>query len=155
MADAPRDDAALARARLRGKRVALGFVILAAVAIIGSSAFQIIPAVFGAWIEPIPAGDPGSSERACAEGIRDLERALVRSAESAGGASFGERLRPEWDAQADVHRTCERARGGLDAWAALARLRSAEEQLAPVASTSPALEPLRRDVEAHLPADLR
>jgi hypothetical protein len=155
MAEASRDDAALARAQLRGKRVALGVVIVAAVAIIGSSAVQIIPTVFGAGIEPIPPGAPGSNERACAEGIRALARALERASDSAGSASFVERLRPEWDRQAAVQGACAGARGGLDAWAALARLRSAEEQLAPVPARSSALEPLRRQVEAHLPADLR
>jgi hypothetical protein len=155
MPEAPRDDAALARAKLRGKRAALGVVIVAAVAIIASSAVQIIPTVFGAGIVPIPSGAPGSNERACAEGVRALANALERASRSAGSESFVERLRPEWDREAAVHEACQSAGGGLDAWAALARLRAAEEQLAPVPARSSELDPLRRQVEAHLPSDLR
>ncbi len=155
MPGAPRDDAALARARLRGKRVALGVVIVASVAIIGSSALQIVPAVFGAAVTPIPAAAPGTSERACSEGIGRMARALDRAQDSAGSAAFEPQLRPEWDDAARVQGDCERARGGPDAWAALLRLRSAEEQLALTGSPRTALATLRRDVDAHLPADLR
>jgi hypothetical protein len=147
------DDAALARARLRGKRVALGVVFLVSFAIIGGSAVQIIPAVFGAGITPIPAAAAGSSERACAEGVGRLAAALDRAAASAGSGSFEARLQPEWNDEARVFESCRAAREGLDAWAALIRLRSAEEQLGPRAGSE--LEPLRRHVLAHLPADLR
>jgi hypothetical protein len=195
-------DPSLASARLRGKRVALGVVIVAAVAIIGASAVQIVPAVFGFGIVPVPAGPPGTSERECAEGVRRLKLALDRAVGAgpaaarpegtaasenaaagpqgtaasenaaagpqgaAGGASFGSRLRPEWDDEGAVFESCRHAREGLDAWAALLRLRAVEEELArqPSSGTTSAeitsdpfrvhLEPLRRDVAAHLPADL-
>jgi|SRR5579859_5202395 len=153
MPDAPPADAATARARLQGKRVALGIVFVAAFAIIGSSALQIIPAVFGAQIVPIPAAQPGTSERQCADGIRALYGALDRAAESAGSEAFATRLRPEWNDEGAVREACGRSSGGLDAWAALLRMRSAEEQLA--ARSPGELETLRRDVLAHLPADLR
>lgn len=149
------DDPALARARLRGKRAALGVVIAITVGIIGLSAVQIVPAVFGAGITPIPAAQPGTKERTCAEGVRGLASALDRAADSAGSASFEQRLQPEWGAAGSIQDACKDAREGLDAWAALIRLRSAEEQLGPRAQRGAELEPLRRDVLAHLPADLR
>jgi hypothetical protein len=151
MPEATRDDAA--RARLQGKRVFLGLILVVSLAIIGSSALQIIPAVFGAGVRPIPAAPPGSSARSCAEGVRKLERALDRAADSAGSASFQAGLQPEWAEAPAVSQACSQSSEGIDAWAALARLRSAEEQLSPRGVAE--LEPLRRDVIAHLPADLR
>jgi hypothetical protein len=175
-------DPSLATARLRGKRVALGVVILACVAIIGSSALQIVPAVFGVGIVPVPDGPPGTSERECADGVRRLKDALDRAVGAApsvaAGPSFSSRLRPEWDNEAAVFESCRRAPQGLEAWAALLRLRAAEAELAQKSSpddvaaevasgthlrpgplsggsTDPFradLEPLRRDITAHLPA---
>jgi hypothetical protein len=85
--------------------------------------------------------------------VRKLERALDRAVEAAGSPSFQARLQPEWAEEATVGQACRQSNEGIDAWAALARLRSAEEQLSPRAGAE--LEPLRRDVIAHLPADLR
>jgi hypothetical protein len=146
-----RDDAA--RARLQGKRAMLVVIGIASFAIIGSSSLQIIPAVFGAGIRPIPASPAGTPARTCAEGVRKLERALGRAADSAGSASFQTRLLPDWEIEGAVRQACGQSSEGIDAWASLARLRSAEEQLGPSARGE--LEPLRRDVLAHLPADLR
>jgi hypothetical protein len=151
MPEATRDDAA--RARLQGKRAVLGVILVVSLVVIGSSSLEIIPAVFGAGIRPIPAAPPGSSARICADGVRKLERALDRAVDSAGSASFPARLEPEWADAATVSQACGQSSEGIDAWAALARLRSAEEQLSPRAGAE--LEPLRRDVIAHLPADLR
>jgi len=151
MPEATRDDAA--RARLQGKRAVLGVILLVSLAIIGASALQIVPAVFGAGTRPIPAAPPGSSARTCAEGVLRLELALERAVDAAGSASFQGRLEPEWAAEPTVRQACDQSSEGIDAWAALARLRSAEEQLSPRAQAE--LEPLRRDVIAHLPADLR
>ncbi|HEY1694363.1 MAG TPA: hypothetical protein VGG39_19475 [Polyangiaceae bacterium] len=146
----PLDDDA--RARLQGKRVALVVVIGVSVVFIAASALQIVPAVFGAGITPLPSGGPGTAARACAEGVRRLSTALDRAADAAGSAAFEARLRPEWDDRDAVERACHEAPEGTDAWAALLRMRSAEEQAAP---RSGDLAPLRRDVIAHLPADLR
>jgi hypothetical protein len=151
MPEETRDDAA--RARLQGKRAMLVVIGIFAFAIIGASSFQIIPAVFGAGIRPIPVSPAGSPARTCAEGVRKLERALDRAAESAGSASFEPRLQPDWQIEGAVRQACGQSSEGIDAWASLARLRSAEEQLAPRPGQE--LEPLRRDVLAHLPADLR
>jgi hypothetical protein len=131
-------------ARLQGKRVALALVITVAVTFIGASALQIVPAVFGAGVKPLPSSPQGSSARACAEGVR----ALLHAVDSADPDQAA--LAPEWER---VGRSCESTPEGLDAWAALMRLRSA----ARVASRGDRIEldPLRRDVAAHLPAELR
>jgi len=148
MADPP-NDPALARARLQGKRAALGIVIAVAVAFIAASAVQIIPAVFGLRIEPLPPAAAGSSERACAEGVRRLAVALERT--DAGGPGCAPAA-PEWQDAPAVEQACSRSSEGRDAWAALSRLRSAREQLG---ERPDALSRLQRDVAAHLPADLR
>ena len=154
MAEATRDDAA--RARLQGKRAVLGVLLVVSLAIIASSSWQIIPAVFGAGIRPIPAAPPGSSARTCAQGIRAARPgARPRAGGCRGEApSSAPACSPSGRDEADDPRRLRASpREGLDAWAALARLRSAEEQLSGHAGDE--LEPLRRDVIAHLPADLR
>jgi hypothetical protein len=129
MADAPE----LARARLRGKRAALGVILVVAVIFVGASVWTIVPPVFGANLHPLPAAAEGTPERTCAAGVRRLERGL-----------------PTWQDAGGVESACAQSSAGLDAWASLLRLK-AGTQLLPEAE----LEPLRRDVEAHLPADLR
>jgi hypothetical protein len=160
MADAtqeiPPDDATerrVARFGLRWKRVALVFVGFVAVAFIGVSVLQIIPDVFGAWVHPLPPSSPGSPARICAEGVRDLARALDRARDSAGGPGFDKALQPEWNGASGIEQACARSSEGLDAWAALLRLRSGEEQLA--GQPGDPLAPLQREVASHLPADLR
>lgn len=132
------DPTAIARARLRGKRIALGIVITVAVVYIAASAADIIPAVFGVVLHPMSAAPPGTPARTCAEGLRRL----VSTADGTGSDD-------------GVQRACAASREGLDAWAALERLRSAEQQLAGRSGSEPELQKLRREVLAHLPADLR
>jgi len=166
MNDAQSTGSEAARARLRGKRIALGVVIAVAVVFIGASAVQIVPDVFGAGIEPLPSAPAGSSARLCAEGVRTLLDALAAppaGSAATPGRSSTEPSPEDWER---VARDCEKASGGEDAWAALVRLRSAREQLAfhgiglspqerAAARETIDLDPLRRDVAAHLPADLR
>jgi hypothetical protein len=136
---------AIARARLRGKRIALGIVITVAVLYIGASAVDIIPAVFGVVTHPLPPAPPGTPAHACAEGLSRL----VSTTDSGGDD--------------EVQRACAQSHEGLDAWAAFERLRSAERQLARPAragtearsGSEQELQELRRQVLAHLPADLR
>jgi hypothetical protein len=153
MTDATHPDGAAARAaaRLGGKRVALVAVIALAVVFIGASALQIVPAVFGARIRPLPAAPPGSDARLCADGVSALLRQLDSESSSPD----------EWERTA---RSCQGSPEGLDAWAALMRLRLAERQTSGVRidGTTVAskrdqseLGPLRRDVAAHLPPELR
>lgn len=136
-AQAQADPPAIARARLRGKRTALGIVITVAVVYIGASALDIIPAVFGVVMHPMTSAAPGTPARACAEGLRRLVSA------------------PEGAQDGDVKQACAASPQGLDAWAALERLRSAERQLAGRSGSEQELQELRRQVLAHLPADLR
>jgi hypothetical protein len=145
MSDDPGPDPDAARARLQGKRVALVLVIVVAVAFIGASAVQIVPAVFGAGVTPLPAAPPGSTARACADGVRTLLQQL--------GSEAAEHEPDEhWDRTA---RSCQGSPEGLDAWAALMRLRSAQRQTSGQRVEHSELAPLFRDVTAHLPPDLR
>jgi hypothetical protein len=162
--ETPHDPVALA-ARLRGKRVALALVLVVSVAFIVSSAFQIISAAFGFGWTPLPSdAPPGSAERACAVGIRALTGALDRAGQRVSSvasaaddsetmAALRPGLSPEWDGADAIQDACSRSRGGLDAWAALQRLRVAEEQSGRLGRDE--LSSVRRDVAAHLPADLR
>jgi hypothetical protein len=123
---------------LQGKRAALGVVMVVAVVFIGMSAVQIVPAIFRVGVTPLPAPGQDANAAACAVGIRDR---------------LGRTASPELPDEEQVRSACEKSPAGLDAWASLARLRSAERQLD---GTRPEeLDPLRRDVAAHLPADLR
>jgi hypothetical protein len=167
MSDEPEvdDDPGLSAARLRGRRVALAFVSIVALAFIGSSTVQIVRAVFGLGIEPLPAGaTAGSPEQLCASGIHSLAQALDRAggrlpslASSADDADTMKALRPglspEWDHADEVRTACDAAQGGRSAWASLERLRVAEEQSGRLGRDD--LTSVRNDVAAHLPADLR
>ena len=143
----------VARSALRWKRVSLVFVTAVALGFIAISVAQIIPAVFGVGVRPLPAAAAGSTEGACAEGVRRLNRALDRAGPLAGGPAFAEALQPEWNDAPGTQLACGRSSEGLDAWAALLRLRSAEEQLAGRGDRDVAT--LRREVASHLPAELR
>jgi hypothetical protein len=117
-------------------------VIVVAIAFIAISTAQITSAVFGLRTMPLASGPVDSPVRRCATGISRLARALDRGPSPA-----------EWNDAESVEETCRAVTGGLDAWAALLRLRAAELQLAP--ATSEDLQPLRVEVAAHLPPDLR
>lgn len=159
------------RARLRGKRVVLSVLVVAACLFVGLSAAQIIQAVFGAGIQPLaPSGERGVHQQACVEGIRTLTEALDRAAARAVGvraaatewaekqaivddslaiAAFNTGLSPEWDSENAVQERCGHDPQGTDAFAALLRLRLAEEQF--VRRQVVEIAPLRRDVAAYLP----
>jgi hypothetical protein len=160
------DNAADARGRRTGRRVAQSVILGVAVAFIGSSAWQLIEAVFPAAPAAASPGAPtDSAGRTCAEGVRRLAGALDRAREgatSSGGLMLPaepttEELwrapSPEWDTASAVQRACTATSAGRDAWAALERLRSAQEQLAREGSA--VLRPLRRELGAHLTPDLR
>jgi hypothetical protein len=157
------DGAIVERARQRGRRVAHGLVILVALAFIAASALQIIAAVFGrntagpgAWRAISP------TDHACAVGLRALAEALDRGSDGVG--PWGDMDERHFvigrdpvlaaGSMADrVSQACAASPEGLDAWAALERLRSAREQVARRSQAE--LGPLRRDLFAHLPTDLR
>jgi hypothetical protein len=148
--DTHRDELEL-RARLRGRRVGLGVVIVVAVTFVVASASQIVSAVFGLGTVPLAAGPVDSPERRCAEGIGHLVRTLAPRSGASPPAT--QALQAPWNDADRVEQECRNATGGLDAWDALLRLRAAELQLS---EPTPAdLQPLRNEVIAHLPADLR
>jgi hypothetical protein len=159
------DDPTVAAARSRGKRVTFVIVCVVSVAFIVSSTIQITRAVFAVDVVPLPSrAASGSPEQMCAEGIRGLSQALDRAsgrlssvASAADDAQTMAALRPslspEWDRADDVRTACDRAQGGPSAWAALERLRVAEEQAGRLGLEG--LSSVRRDVATHLPADLR
>jgi hypothetical protein len=150
---------------LRAKRAALAIVMVVSVVFIGSSTWQIIPAVFGVGFEPIPSGAAaGSPEAQCGAGIHSLAQALDRVGDRMSSlataeddstimASLRPALSPEWDRADTVRAVCDSAAGGPSAWAALERLRVAEEQSGRL--DRDAVSSVRRDVTAHLPAELR
>ncbi len=86
-------------------------------------------------------GAEGSAERQCAEGLRARRGPLQAEAATDPGASEALAL------------ACAESPAGLDALAALGRLRTAEEQLK--GSDPAALAELRRQLSAHLPAEMR
>jgi hypothetical protein len=151
-------------ARRRGKRAANAFVLGLAVLFVASSAWQLVGTLFLGSGGPV-TGAP--VDGACAAGLRGLTAALDR----AGGAAiawprgaevppvddvvglFRHGLSPEWDRAEAVQASCSSSESGKNAWATLARLRSAEEEL--VRQGQAGLGPLRRDLAAHLTAELR
>jgi hypothetical protein len=162
---APLDDEA--RARLRGKRLSHGIVIVIAVVFVGASAAQIIPAVFGWGARTIPVAAEGSPERTCADGIRSLADALDRAgAQAAHGSGrtvehggsverdvalgmFESALGVDWAKASDLEQACRKSDTGAEAWAALSRLRRAHEEL--VLRDLQDLSALRHDVAIRLP----
>ncbi len=158
----------IARAGLRAKRWVLAVAIVVSLWVIASSSLQIIPQVFGLGVSPLAhTGGPAtvaSPERACAVGIRallgaldragaQLPRAATTADDTEAMAALRANLSPEWDGADSVARTCAGTRDGQDAWAALERMRVAEEQIVRLGRVG--LVPLRLDVAAHLPPDLR
>jgi hypothetical protein len=165
-AGSTRDEAAggdpFAHARRLGRRAAHGLILVVAVLFIGASTSQLVRAIFGGVAIPPPALDPS-----CAVGLRRLAMALDRAASTSIPAAqesvasppddpvavFRLALAPEWDGADAIQRICTSSAGGADAWAALERLRSAQEQL--TRRTRADLAPLREDLTAHFPTELR
>jgi hypothetical protein len=155
-------DGKLAPIELRARRFGIALVIAISVAFIGASSWQIVPAVFGARVDPIPASDPGSPEGRCAAGVRSLLGALERAGREGRPASrdgdemaaaLRARLSPEWEQADAVREACSASPQGEQAWAALERMKMAEEQ--PPRVGQDALAVLRVEVAQHLPPDLR
>lgn len=150
------------RARRSGRRAGHGVIIVLAIVFIAASGVQIIPAVFGIGVRRVPSMVAGSPERGCALGVRSLATALDRAGVRAWSTraaaddaldAFRRALAPEWNEEERVRTDCEKAAEGPEAWAALVRLKRAEEQA--LLHGADDLQPLRLDLAAHLPADLR
>ena len=131
------------------------FVAFAA-AFVLLSVKELVTGVFGLREAP-PAAAPGTPERACADGIRALARALDRGAhasiaavdEKDAVAKMRAALAPEWDREQDLAAQCAKDPRGAEAWAELVRLERAEEGAAGRRAT--VLGPLRADVERLAP----
>jgi hypothetical protein len=154
-------------ARRRGKRAANAFVVGLAVLFVGSSAWQLVSTLFLGGAGVATGAPRGSVGAACADGLRALAGAVDRAGDAAiawpVGATvppvedvvslFRRGLSPEWDRAQAVEASCATSESGKNAWTTLARLRSAEEEL--VREGHAGLGPLRRDLAAHLAAELR
>ena len=124
-----------AAARIRS--AVYGAFVAFAAAFVLLSVKELVVEVFGYRAAPVAEAPPGTPERACADGIRELSRALDRGALAAAGATdekdavarLGRALSPEWDRDREqaLAATCTREPNGAEAWAALLRLRRAEE----------------------------
>jgi hypothetical protein len=93
---------------------------------------------------------------ACVAGISRLTPALDRALgaaspigdDSASLATFAAATLPEWNDSQDIESTCSATPEGQEAFAAVLRLRRAEEAL--LHKDVAELSPMRRDVEAYL-----
>ena len=158
------------RRRKLASRIVFGAFALFATAFILSSAAQLMSAVLGLRIEPVtaapqaattpPLTEPGRA--ACAAGIERLIAALDRAfleasklatagAMSADGVvtAFQGSALPEWSEEAAIETGCRSDPHGSDAFAAVLRLRLAEESF--LRRQIVELSPVRRDVQAYLP----
>jgi hypothetical protein len=147
------------RARLFGKRVALVSCGAVAAWFIVASVAQLIPPAFGTRIVPLAGPEQGSSgssgastspEWRCAEGLRRATAAAGATVTPAG-ASVPAGPRPGLDSEALA--ACSETSAGLDALAAYRRLELAEGKLG--SSDPGSVEELRRELSAHLPAQMR
>jgi hypothetical protein len=145
-----------ARYRRLGRRIVIVAFVLFVTAFVAVSAFEIIvPAVRGPGA--LSGGRAVLANGPCAEALDELTRAVdVAAARAltarAGGEAlevFEQALRPSWDRAPEVVAMCEGEPRGSDAYAAVLRLRRAQEVF--VQRQVAEIAPLRRDVSAYLP----
>jgi hypothetical protein len=145
---------ARARAKLNGKRAGIVLLTTVAVVFIGFCALSVVPAVFGRGPDPLAATPAG---QACAEAILRLQAAVDRAARASASApdentavsSFRNALGPDWDEEKRIEGVCRVDPNGAGAFAALQRLRVAEETSARRRAVE--IAPLRHDVRQYLP----
>ncbi len=155
MSDAPKQRPAAGergRAGARIRTIVYGLYVAFAAAFVLLCVKELVVGVFGmreGTVASAPAGSPG---RACADGIGDLLRALDRGVLAASAARdekdavtrLDAALAPEWDREAALATTCGADANGAEAWAALLRLRRAEEGAA--GRRAVLVGPMRADV---------
>lgn len=147
------------RAKLRGKRIALAIYGTFASTFVLISTWQLANGVFGITISPIVAATAATAPapKGCADDIRAMRGALDRAfgvavtAPDDGAAlvSYRRALSPEWDGESAAADRCGGEPRGADAFAALRRLRVAQE--ASLRRQVVEMAPLRRDLAAYLP----
>ncbi|MEO8801333.1 MAG: hypothetical protein ABI551_25815 [Polyangiaceae bacterium] len=129
----------------------IAFLTLAT-AFVVSSTWQLQRGVFGVTAKDGSAPPPP----ACVAGVSRLANALDRGVarastaadEGAALSSFANEARPDWNDLGLVEANCKASPTGKDAYAALLRLRTADESF--LKRRVAELSPMRRDVDAYL-----
>lgn len=137
----------------RGRRIVSAAFISFAAAFIVISTLDIARGVYG---KPVASGEAPPPSAACVAGIRvqvaALDRAMSASAssrdESTALQTFVGAAKPEWDGISETEEACSATPQGKDAFAALVRLRAADESF--LRRRIAEVAPLRRDVDAYL-----
>jgi hypothetical protein len=150
----PDEDDKRARARRLGKRIVIAVYGGFAAAFVSLAALQITIQCFAVGAGPIDQSTAAGAE--CANGIDKLRQALNRAAARARTASdaddaqnvFRMVLAPDWLDEPAVRARCAADPRGADAFAALLRLRVAEESHA--ARDAAEMAALRRELAAYL-----
>lgn len=148
------DDETRARKRRLGKRIVIAVYGGFAAAFVALAALQITLQCFAATAAPIDRSSPAGG--ACVAGLAKLQAALERASSRASRADdaaaalqvFEKELSPEWADEPAVRARCGADPRGSDAFAALLRLRVAEQSHA--ARDAAELAALRRGLEAYL-----
>ena len=136
----------------RGRRIVSAAFLLFAAAFIVISTIDIAHGVYG---RPAPAAGPPPT-RGCLLHIQALAMALDRAMSAAGASrdesaalrAFDAATKPDWDSLPYTEQLCSSTPRGVDAFAALLRLRAAEESF--LRRRVAEVAPLRRDVDAYL-----
>ena len=137
----------------RGRRIVSAAFLLFAATFIVVSTIEIARGVYG---EPVASGEGPPPSAACVAGIKVLVAALDRAMaagasahdESAALREFAGTAKPEWDGISETENACSATPQGKDAFAALVRLRAADESF--LRRRVAEVAPLRRDVDAYL-----
>jgi hypothetical protein len=147
------------RARRLARRIVFGSFLLLATTFIVSSAWQLIAGIYAPAPAPVITDGAGVRDeaRACGDGIAKLSSALERGFlaastkddEASALRTLAEAMQPEWAQRAAVEDACATQPRGQDAFAALLRLKLAEEGF--VRRQIVEIAPVRRDVRAYLP----
>jgi len=147
-----------AAARLRGKRFALAIYGAFASVFVAMCTWEIVAGVFGIGAAALPTPGPGAlAPEGCAADIRVLRAALDRALaasvtatdDATALATYRRALSPEWDGEKSTEGRCASEPRGTDAFAALLRLRLAQE--ASLRRQIVEMAPIRRDLAAYLP----
>jgi hypothetical protein len=145
---------------LSGRRIrtaVYGVFVACAAAFVLLSARAVVWGVFGLDATESASTMSASAAPACAEKIGGLARALDRGVAAAASARtqadararMQAALAPEWDQEAATAATCTQDPRGADAWAALLRLKRAEEDA--VERRAQSTGAIHRQLEAYLP----
>ncbi len=137
----------------RGRRIVTAAFLIFAAAFIVTSTVDIARGVYDEHVASTEGPPPTA---ACVEGIKTLVGALDRAVSVATSAkdepsalsAFSSGAKPEWDAAYGTESACSTTPQGKDAFAALVRLRAADESF--LKRRVAEVAPLRRDVDAYL-----